>query len=176
MVIIYNLTRTYSCLISWDSQIFLCFSPPPLLDVGHAWKNALATISDITQSQGTHLEREGKVVWELKVFVEKKRRPLTSNQHSSSSSYPNYWFTQEDLKFLHRQTPQHCSMKYCRRSWSVREGAAFANGAPHSCTEDTWISRLYPSLPQSVVSGFEVSIQTISIFGGKCVPFLVSSH
>lgn len=59
-------------------------------------------------SQGTRLEGGGKAGWELKVFVEKERRSLTSNQHSSSSSYPNYQFTQEDLKFLHRK--RHCSI------------------------------------------------------------------
>lgn len=55
----------------------------------------------------------------------------------------------------------------------VRQGAAFA---PDSCTEDTHKRSLYPNLPQSVVSGFEVSIQTISIWGQKYIPFLISSR
>lgn len=150
--------------------------PLLLLDTGHARKNTLATISDITQSQGTHLEGEGKVDWELKVFAGKERGSLTGNQHSSSSSTPttnllrrisNFFIERHSAALFYQVLPG--LLKRQRRSGICEWSNEVAQKIPEN---PDFIQTCHNLLPQVL----RCLSRKFPFWGGKCIPFLVSSH
>lgn len=80
--------------------------------------------------------RREKLMGKCKIFVDKweGKKLLPSSQHSSTSSYPNYWFTQDDL---HKE--RHCTIAV--HGLLEHQRTVLADGAPLAAPEIQILSK-----------------------------------